>query len=191
MARSDARTDAELLIATQYDPEAFGVFYDRHFRNLYNYFWSRTRDAEVAADLCAETFSCVLSQLADFDSQRGVPSQWMYGIAANLLKRFWRTLSTSSRARDRLQIEMPLIQAADLDRLSAAEAGLDSQRLHAALDRLPRRYGEAVTLRVIDQLPYAQISSRLNCSPNAARVRVLRGLRRLRNEFESGGTTRG
>lgn len=77
--------------------------------------------------------------------------------------------------------------AGDVDQFAAAEAGLDSARLHEALDRLPARYKEAVTLRIVDQLPYAQISVLLKCTTNAARVRVLRGLKRLRTEFESGG----
>ena len=40
------------------------------------------------------------------------------------------------------------------------------------------------SLRVIEQLDYRQIAERLGCEPGAARVRVLRGLRRLQVEFD-------
>jgi len=189
--RSDPRTDAELLAATQSDAEAFGVFYDRHFRSLFGYFWVRTRDGEVAADLCAETFATVLSQLASFDPTRGNPSQWMYGIAGNLLKRFWRTTAASRRARDKLGIQVIDLRVDISEEFVVAEAGLDSERLHSALERLPARYRQAVRLRVVQEMPYAEIADRIGCSNNTARVRVLRGLKRLRTEFESGGDRHG
>ncbi len=51
-------TDDELLSSN--DPEAFGVFYDRHVKALLGYFARRTYDAEEAADLTAETFASAL-----------------------------------------------------------------------------------------------------------------------------------
>ena len=187
--RSDTRTDQELLEATQHDAEAFGAFYDRHFRRLVAYFWVRTRDAEAASDLAAETFAVVLAERQKFDPSRGTPSQWMYGIAANQEKRYWRSGAASRRARDRLgmqELQAPSELPAEI---AAAEARLDSGRLRSALDRLPGRYKHAVSLRVIDELTYEEIAGEVGCSNNAARVRVFRGLRRLRTEFESGGTT--
>ncbi len=96
---SERRADAELLAATRLDPEAFSVFYNRHFDNIITYFWRRIRDRDVAADLTAETFAAALEPLHRFDPDKGNPSQWLYGIAANLLKKFWRTRSASDRAR--------------------------------------------------------------------------------------------
>jgi DNA-directed RNA polymerase specialized sigma24 family protein len=52
-------TDDELLSSN--DPEAFGVFYDRHVKALLGYFARRTFDAEEAADLTAETFASALA----------------------------------------------------------------------------------------------------------------------------------
>ena len=51
MPAATLRTDDELLSSS--DPEAFGVFYDRHIKSLLGYFARRTRDPEVAADLTA------------------------------------------------------------------------------------------------------------------------------------------
>lgn len=41
--------------------EGFGRFYEEHARVLLRYFYRRTADAEVAADLCAETFAAALA----------------------------------------------------------------------------------------------------------------------------------
>jgi hypothetical protein len=51
----DERSDDDLLAATRAEPEAFAVFYRRHVAALLAYFARRTRDAELAADLTAET----------------------------------------------------------------------------------------------------------------------------------------
>ena len=58
MPAATLRTDDELLSSD--DPEAFGVFYDRHVKSLLGYFARRTREPEVAADLTAETFASAL-----------------------------------------------------------------------------------------------------------------------------------
>ena len=51
-------SDDELL--TSGDAEAFGVFYDRHVRDVLAYMMRRTGDPEVAADLTAETFAAAI-----------------------------------------------------------------------------------------------------------------------------------
>ena len=56
----------------------------------------RTRNAELAADLTAETFAAALVARARFDPGRGSASAWLYGIALNKLARVER------RAKERL-----------------------------------------------------------------------------------------
>ena len=65
---AETPTDAALLAATAQDPEAFGVFYRRHVRAVLALLIARTRNTEVAADLCAETFACALEQADRYDA---------------------------------------------------------------------------------------------------------------------------
>ena len=67
--------------------------------------------------------------------------------------------------------------------IEAADARLDGPRILAALERIPTRNREAVRLRVVEERDYDHIGRILGCKPGAARVRVLRGLRRLEYEF--------
>jgi RNA polymerase sigma-70 factor (ECF subfamily) len=183
----DARSDTELLASAAVDdPEAFGVFYCRHVDRILSYFWSRTRDAEDATELTAETFAVALGALERFDPAKGTPTQWLYGIATKQLRSFWRRSKVSDRARRRLQIQTPPAATTGWDELESAEARLDAERINGALDRVPTTNREAVKLRVVERLSYAEISAKLGCSQGAARVRVLRGLRRLGAEFETG-----
>jgi hypothetical protein len=77
---ADERTDEQLLAAVDAgEPEAFGAFYRRHVTALLGYFLRRTRDAELAADLTAETFAAALDGLRRFDPRRGPAVAWLYG----------------------------------------------------------------------------------------------------------------
>lgn len=178
------RSDAELLVATREDPEAFGEFFDRHYDGVLAYFSARVRSPHTAADLCAETLAAVLVGSNGFDPHLGSPRQWMFGIARHKLSRYWRDERVSRSARDRLGVPDVEMDAETVAALARVEAGVDRHRLFAALDRLPSDQGSAVRLRIIDDLDYGEVAQRLGCRIGAARVRVHRGLKRLKREFD-------
>lgn len=76
----DPRTDAELLAAATRDPEALGVFYDRHESAVLAYFARRTRNPEVAADLAAETFAAVVAQVRRRRAAVRDPAAWLWAM---------------------------------------------------------------------------------------------------------------
>lgn len=189
MAESDegrARTDSDLLRASVVDPEAFGLFFDRHYGPLLAYFLARVRSPENAADLCAETLAAALDGVARFDTQMGSARQWLYGIAHHKLSRYWRELRVSRESRDRLGIGQISVDTATIAAFTRAEAHADREALFAALDRLPPDQAAAVRLRILDELDYSEVARILGCREGAARVRVHRGLKRLETEFEAG-----
>lgn len=183
--QGDQRSDIELLASASRDPEAFGVFYANHVRSILAFFWSRTRDRDVASDLTAETFAAALAGVSRYDPAKGTPRQWLYGIANNLLKRLWRTRRVSSNARRKLQIQTPPTAMTGWEQIEPADTRLDADRLAGALARVPPKSREAVRLRIVEQLEYGEIAHRIGCKPSAARGLVFRGLRRLRDEFEA------
>ncbi len=148
------------------------------------YFWHRTRDREVTLDLISETFTVTLESVERYDPAKGNPRQWLYGIANNQLKRFWRSKRVSANARRRLGIQTPPTANTGWEEIEAAEDRIDAARMAEALDRLPARTREAVRLRVMEQLDYNEIGQQLGCKPKSARDLVYRGLRRLRTEFD-------
>jgi DNA-directed RNA polymerase specialized sigma24 family protein len=77
------QTDEELLAAG--GPDAFDAFYRRHVTSILRYFVTRTRDAELAADLTAETFAAALAGRARYRPEAGAAVGWLFGIAAKKL----------------------------------------------------------------------------------------------------------
>lgn len=94
----DRDADA-LLVAAADDPGAFAAFYRLHVRGVIAYFRRRVRDAEVAADLTAETFAAALEGRRRYAPERGPAAAWLYGIARRQLVTFQRRAATSSGAR--------------------------------------------------------------------------------------------
>ena len=161
------------------DPTVFDAFYRMHAESLLRYFYRRTDDPDIAADLCAETFAAALSNSNQFDAERGSAVAWLYGIAKRQLAMYWRRRKVTDRARKRLGIPREPIDEESVQALRRTEDMLDGAAALAALDKLPVKLRRAVRLRVIDQLEYPEIAHQLNCAPGAARTRVSRGLHRL------------
>jgi RNA polymerase sigma-70 factor, ECF subfamily len=175
-------TDAELIVASRRDPQAFRELYDRWAERLLAYFYRRVLDAEVAADLLAETFAVAYERRGRF---RDVGA-WLYGIAGKELSHWFRRQEVERRAVRRLGVAVP---ALDDESIAAIEALADVQAhraaLAAALEGMSAGDRDAVELRVVSELGYDEIASELGCSENAARQRVHRGLARLNRLLEA------
>jgi RNA polymerase sigma-70 factor (ECF subfamily) len=176
VVRSDhARaTDAQLISSG--DPDAFSVVYDRHVDALFG--WARARVGDHAADLTAEVFARAWLRRGSFrDEAGGSAAPWLYGIAGNVLRDSLRKRRVEDRARNRLGLPLEVAPDPEYDRLeqrlSLPEAAL------RALSDLPSAEREVLELRVVDERPYREIAARLRCTPEAARLRVSRALRRL------------
>ena len=168
--------DAELIVASRSDPAAFRELYDRWAERLLAYFYRRVFDAEVAADLLAETFAVAYERRTRFRDVGKPGGAWLYGIASKELSHWFRRQSVEHRAVRRLGLEVP---ALDDESIAAIERLGDAASLMAALERMTSAEREAVELRVVGELAYREIASRLGCTENTARQRVHRGLARL------------
>src|SRR5919201_2874434 len=78
-----ARSDDELLASR--DPGSFEQFYRGHVDAILAFFAHRTRDAELAADLTAETFAAALAGRRRYRRKAGAADSWLFGIAYHKL----------------------------------------------------------------------------------------------------------
>jgi RNA polymerase sigma-70 factor (ECF subfamily) len=176
-------TDAALLAAARADPEAFRELYGRYADRIHRYFLRRTREAESAYDLTAETFAQAWLVRARFmDLADGSAAPWLYGIARNVLLMSVRRGELERGAAQRLGILERLGRdGATATAHAAAPPGTAwADGADELLDTLPPSQREAVRLRVLEDLEYAEVAAQLGTSPSAARVRVHRGLSALR-----------
>jgi RNA polymerase sigma-70 factor (ECF subfamily) len=182
-------TDEELIVASRHDPSAFRELYDRWAERLLAYFYRRVLDAEVAADLMAETFAVAYERRGRFRNTGSPGGAWLYGIAAKELSHWFRRQEVEHRALQRLGVSVPALDDESIARIEAlADADEHRAALGAALKRLSALERETVHLRVVDELGYDEIAARLDCTEGAARRRVHRGLARLDNLMHAEAT---
>ena len=176
----DERTDSELLIASRDDPETFTELYRRHAEEVLRYFARRTLDPETAAELTAETFAEAFASRRNYRDTGVNGVAWVYGIARHQLSRFYRTGSIEARARQNLGMPVRDLPAEDYERIEElVDLAPIREALVEALATLGEEQRDALQLRVIDELSYPDVASRLGCAEAAARQRVSRGLRRI------------
>jgi|SRR5215218_5357374 len=169
-------TDAELLAAARTDASAFRALYDRYAARVLRYHQRRTSDADAAHDLTAETFAQAwLARTRFRDLAGGSAAPWLFAIARHVLLASVRRRALERGACARLGLELSGA-AADPE-----ERWLDG--LDEALAELPDGQREAIRLRVEDDLAYDRVAESLGTTPQAARVRVHRGLAALRNRL--------
>lgn len=179
-------TDGDLLGSSRHDPESFGRFYDRHVAAVLGFCMRRTGCAETAADLTAEVFATAYAKRTTYRDAEAGARPWLYGIARNQVRSWLRRSRVSDRHRRRFGWEPVIISDEEAERV-AELADLPALRedLRAAMASLPAGAVRAVELRVVDELPYAEVAARLGCSEGAARVRVSRGLTALAERLET------
>jgi RNA polymerase sigma-70 factor (ECF subfamily) len=165
-------TDEELL--TSLDPQAFGVFYARHLRNVEAYFARRVgRDA--AADLAAETFASALVGRHRFVARETPATGWLYMIAARRLVDFQRRGAVGQRTLEALTSEAAVRES------TAASSTVVGEDLEAGLLRhLPRDQRDAIVAHFLEGGNYREIASVSQVSVASIRQRVSRGLSALR-----------
>jgi RNA polymerase sigma-70 factor (ECF subfamily) len=170
-------TDDDLLVSD--DPEAFGVFYDRHVRTMLGYFARRTSDPEVAADLTAETFASAITARRRYKPGKAPAGAWLYAIAARRLSDFHRRGHVEARAQRTLAMQrVPVgVEDAELIGLLADDVAV------SLLTELPSEQQVAVQARVIDGDAYQDIAEREHVGEAAVRQRVSRGLATLRGRI--------
>lgn len=141
----------------------------------------RTLDAETALDLTGETFALALERRRQFRGSTWQEEQgWLFAIARNQLREYWRRGEVERAALQRLGHEAPEATTEDLDWVER-RADLPALRatVRTALAGLPQEQSYAVVARVVQARPYADLAGELNVSEQVVRARVSRGLRAM------------
>ncbi len=160
-------------------PEHFERMYARHYEAVYRYALRRT-SAAVAPDVVAETF---LTAWRRPDAVPAEPLPWLYGVARGVLANERRRVQRSASLSTRLHAVRPTAGAAG----DHSEHVAESERVAAAMLRLPPRDQEVLRLIAWEDLDIRGAATALGCSPTAARVRLHRARRRLARLLDRAG----
>lgn len=162
-------------------PDDFTRLYRRHAQPLLVYFQRRVHDAELAADLLAETFTAAIAAADGYrGSSEAELAGWLWAIARSTLAEHNRRRDSDRRRWRRLGRARVALSDREIERVEELAASAQLREAVARrLDELPPDQRDAVRLRVLEERPYQEVAEQMRISPVAARARVSRGLRAL------------
>ena len=172
--------EAELLGAARSgDRQAFDELVRRTFTDTFTLARRLTGNEEDARDVVQETYLRAWKGIGKFRGDAQF-STWLYRITANCA-------STHVHRRRRQRAEPfdddfePADRRAEEQVARSAESAEAQERISAALDELPAKLRTVVVLKDVYGLPHEEIADELGITVSAAKVRLHRARRKLRD----------
>jgi RNA polymerase sigma-70 factor (ECF subfamily) len=162
---------------------SFEAAFEAEFAPLHRYLRRRVGSA-AADDLTADTFATAYAKWEQFNQTRPL-RPWLYGIAANLARHYWRDERRMLRAYARTGVDPVL--AEDDGIVERLEAQARRRELAAALADLRPRDREIFLLNAWAELSDGEIAAALSLPVGTVKSRLHRTRERLRNRLGGNG----
>ena len=172
----------ELVVkARQGDHDSFEELVRMTYVDAYNLAFRLTGDEEDARDVVQDAYLRAFRGLRRFRGEAQFTT-WLYRITANCA-----ASSLGKRVRHRHDVldedEEIIDLSARVDPAEQADRGAVRERVKAALAELPPRLRAVVVLRDVYDLSHEAIAAELGISESAAKVRLHRARRKLRERL--------
>ena len=189
-SNADLKKQQCLIEQTKADPDAFGIIFDTHYHMILRYTTRRTGDVSVAQDITSEVFFKALKNIQKFTWQ-GVPiSAWLYRIATNELRMYYRTTKyTTSLDELRENSDFEPIEERDfVKELEQAQFEIDRQNefilAQKLIDQLRIPYQEVIALRFGEKKKISEIAEILGKREGTVKSLLSRAMKKLSQEMQ-------
>jgi RNA polymerase sigma-70 factor (ECF subfamily) len=182
--------DRELVDRCQKGDElAFEELVRKYQQTVFNLVYHNMGYHNDIEDISQKVFSKIYFSLPKFDNRRPF-FPWLYRIAVN---QCYDELRRARRRKVHTFTELSLIESDSIEKLmnennSQPASDEESKEMHALLhkmlDQLPTPQRTAILLRDIESVAYDQVAKILQCSEQAARLKVFRARARLKELME-------
>lgn len=181
--------DAELVVRSRAgDDGAFAMLVERYQNRAFRTAFGMLEDREDCLEVVQDAFVRAYRSIGGFRGEAEF-STWLHRIVVNLAKNRLRyrrrrrddwKVSLDADPDDLTQVSVP--EFADLadDPAMTAAARDDHGRVREALRGLPENLREALCLRDIEGLSYAEIGVLLHCEIGTVKSRIFRAREALR-----------
>lgn len=171
------------------DPLAFEELVQRYQQSVINLVYHYIGYKNDVEDIAQKIFIKIYFSLPKFDIDRPF-FPWLYRIAIN---QCYDELRHKKRQKTYTFSELNLEDARSIEKLigqaendpQSDENRMEMQAiLHKMLNQLPENQRKVLVLRDIEAIPYSEIATILNCSEQAARLKVFRARIKLKKILE-------
>lgn len=167
------------------DVEAFNELVNRHHSKIYGLAYRMLGNSEDAQDATQETFLEAYKSIKSFrfQSQFGT---WLYKVGLNTCNQIIRKAKSRNRMMDAYTEEKSVRGMTETREIPERLAIKAEQRelVQAAIDRLPPKQKEVVTLFYMQHLKYKEIAEILDCSIGTVASRLNKAMENLKVKLE-------
>jgi RNA polymerase sigma-70 factor, ECF subfamily len=159
------------------DRSAFEDLYRRYARPVFGLALRRLGDRGRAEDAVQETFASIWRSAGSYKPERGPGAPWLYAVARNAIV---------DRARGRIEppAEVPDEPSREPGPADRAEQSWVAWRVHRALEELPEREREVITLAYWSGLSQSEVAEFLGIPLGTVKTRTRSALSRLADILE-------
>jgi RNA polymerase sigma-70 factor (ECF subfamily) len=153
------------------DTECFGVLMDRHLAALRGRIRKMTRSVSDADDIMQEVQLKIWRRLGSYRSEASFRT-WMTRVAINEALQFYRKANRAPHAHDRTELaEVTSPRESPLQACVRAEF---TERLKAAVERLPAKHKQVVVLHKFQELSIRETARELQVTTPTVKTRLFR-----------------
>ncbi|HEY7214125.1 MAG TPA: sigma-70 family RNA polymerase sigma factor [Thermoanaerobaculia bacterium] len=166
--------------------EALAAFYDRYSGLVWGLLRRMLGEGGEAEEVLQEAFLQVWRDARRYDSNRATPRGWLLLIARSRALDRLRKRAAVQRREEAITREEAARAVAPLGsrRLEHRES---RERIHSALERLPREQRRVIELAFFHGLSQTEIAAHLGAPLGTVKSRALLGMKRLRQIFAAEG----
>ncbi|MBX3594571.1 RNA polymerase sigma factor [Sphingomonas sp.] len=178
MAREASRLlDEYLVVSAQAgDRRAFAQLVARWHKRLIVHAWRLTGDPDSARDAAQTGWSEIVRGLARLNDARAFPA-WAYRIVS-------RVCAKQARRERGRRLLAEAIGAEPAPEPIGPDAGVEHDRLRAAIRALPPDQRAAIALYHFEELSVAEVAVALDVSAGTVKTRLMHARRKLRAALE-------
>jgi RNA polymerase sigma-70 factor (ECF subfamily) len=161
------------------DPDLLDRLIEQYQHRLMRYLTYLVGNRQTAEDLFQDTWLRVLERGAQYDGEHPFGT-WLFSVARNLAidhLRRKKPVSLEAEQKDDVRVATPISSSPSA--FDVAAGAEESQRVLAALEKMPPEYREAIVLRFHEELSLEEIAAVTRAPLGTVKSRIYRGLNAL------------
>ena len=182
MAEHDQEKLLDLIKAAQSgDEAAFEQLYIEFYEPILRFIAFRVPTGDDAEDLAQTVFMRFYNNIKNWRDQGYSPLAYVFTIARSVVADYYRKNRIKPVSNSEEILPLLMDNSAKPDEIM--QSNQEVERIMQSLGRLPQNYQEVISLRLIQELDYADIAQMLNKTEVNIRKLYSRGIQKLQAQL--------
>ncbi|UII80084.1 RNA polymerase sigma factor [Flagellimonas sp. CMM7] len=176
-----SQEDHELMLKVKSgDLEKLGLLYERHWKQLFGFYYHMSGNSQLSEDLVQNVFIKVLKYRHSYRGE-GSFDAWIFKLSRNLYYDYYNKNLKKEHSELHLTNDYELRDSGNIE--VEFQNRDNAELLRLAMQKISPEKREILTLNIYQGIKFPEISKIMDCSEGAARVRAHRALNDLREVF--------